>query len=312
MPHDAPLPPLTRFDVRQASVAAYASLLYRSGPWTIQAGERFEDLRIDSLLLPGAVRGRRHLAGFNHSLSIERDIGAGQLILRLSRSRQKFDPRDLNPAVILVDAQNRYTGNPLLSPQEVTSAEAEYGFRRGPIEGAATVYYRRTDHTIADFTQILADNVLIASKRNGGRSQSAGAQLTVSGRTGKSLKYSLTGNVFRADLATLDGALGRPPLLSFTVQASLDWSLTARDQLHADANLKGRSLVPQGVRSGTGTANVVWRHALPRNWSLSLTVQGAWLDDRVLTFIRAPRAIDISARRDGGRAVLVGASWKMR
>ena len=127
----------------------------------------------------------------------------------------------------------------------VTSAEAEYGFKRGARDGAATRYYRRTDDTIADIILVRPDGVLITSKVNSGRAQSFGGQSTLSGKIGARLKYSMTGNLFHASLsAPLEIGAGRQSRLSYTAQASLDWTPTAIDRLRIDANNLGATLIP--------------------------------------------------------------------
>ncbi|PSJ40868.1 TonB-dependent receptor [Allosphingosinicella deserti] len=309
----APAPAPGRFAAVQRTIAAYANIQLRSGAWTLQAGERFEDLRIGTHLATGEVRGTRRFRGLNHSLSAVRDIGDDQAVVRLSRSSQRIDPRALNPALVAIDAQNLYAGNPLLAPQVVTSAEAEYGFKRGAREGTATLYYRRTDDTIADVILVRPDGVLITSKVNSGRAESFGGQLTFSGKIGARLKYSMTGNLFHASLsAPLEIGGGRQSRLSYTGQASLDWTPTTRDQLRIDGNIQGATLIPQGVRSGTSAVNFVWRHTLSPRWTLALTAQGLIEDARVHSVVRTLRALDINDRRNSRRAVLAGASYKFR
>lgn len=108
-----------------------------------------------------------------------------------------------------------------------------------------------------------------------------------------------------------EGALCRLRL-SYTAQSSFDWSATSKDQLHVDANIQGPTLVPQGVRTGTVAANLVWRHTLSPTWTLALTAQGVVQDNRVHTITRTLRALNINDRLNGGRAVLVGVTYKMR
>ncbi|WP_165356321.1 TonB-dependent receptor [Sphingosinicella sp. BN140058] len=301
--------PLSRFDARQRSAALYATLQFRTGAWTLQAGERFERLGIDVAVV-GGDSVERDLAGFNHSASVTREMGDDRLVLRLSRSRQRFDPRDLNPNLVIVDAQNRSIGNPALLPQIVTSGEVEYGLNRGSLDATATLYARRTGDLIVDETVFLPNNVALTTKGNGGRSQAVGGQLVVSDAVGKTLKYSVTGNVFCAELPAFDPSdEPRRSKLSYTLQATLDWDATTRDKIHLDANLQSGTLVAQGVRTGTGAVNLVWRHRLSPQWTISLTAQGLVRDIRVRTILHTPTAIGINDRSNGARALLVGIAW---
>ena len=304
---------LAVFEAIQCSAAFYINLQARSGLWTLQAGARLEGIGIATTLSPDAVRNRRRISGMNQSAAIARSLGDDQIVARFSRTLQRFDPRDLNPAIIYIDAQNRFVGNPNLAPQRVTAVETEYDFQRGRIEGATTLYYRRTDHTIAEITEILDDNVLITTKRNGGRSRSLGIEASLTHRITNDLRYSLTANLFHADLSTPDpsGATAQSRV-SYSLQGSLDWTVTPAHQLHLDANVQGPSLVPQGRRSGASALNLVWRHTLSPRLTLSLTAQGLVHDDKVHTVIRTSRALNVNVRESGGSAVLLGLSYRIR
>ncbi|WP_114952735.1 TonB-dependent receptor [Sphingosinicella terrae] len=301
------------FEGVQRTAAGYVTLQALSGSWTLQVGARMEQIAIDTGLSADAVRRLRHLSGVNQSAAIARTFGDDQMVVRYSRTLQRIDTRDLNPAIVYIDAQNWRAGNPSLLPQRVTAIEAEYAFHRGSIDGSATLYYRRTDDTIAPRSEFLDDNVLLTTARNGGRSHSAGIEATASHGIGDGLRYSLTGNLFRADLSALDpSGLVDASSLSWSLQGSLDWAVTPADRLRLDGNVQGPGLVPQGRRSGTGALNLVWRHTLSPDLSLSLTAQGILLDTRVRTSIRTAAAIQLVERQSGGRAFLVGLSWKIR
>jgi hypothetical protein len=311
-PASAPLG-LTLFEAVQRTAAGYVNLQAQSGPWTLQAGARFEHIGIGTTLSADAFRTRRHFSALNRSAAISRSLGHDQLVVRYARTLQRFDPQDLNPSVVYVDAQHRHAGNPDLRPQRVTSLEAEYDFHRGGMEGAATLYYRGTDRTIADYSEFLDDNVLITTKRNGGRSQSFGFEANANLSLTGSLRLGLTVNLFQAELSTLDpGGNQVQSRFSYTLQGSADWTATPRDRLHMDANLQGPSLVPQGVRSGTSALNLVWRHTLGRTLTFTLTARALVNDSRVLTIIRTPNAVSFNDRESGGRAILVGLSYRIR
>lgn len=304
---------LTLFEAEQNITAFYVGLDARAALWVLQAGARFEDIGIASTSSYDDFRSRRHISALNRSAAISRTFHDDRLVARYSRSLQRFDPRYLNPAITYVDTQNRYAGNPYLAPQSVTSLELEYDFHRRETEGAATLYYRSTDHTIADHIAFLDDNVVIATKQNGGRSHSFGIEASTSGRLTRKLRYGLTGNFFYAELSTLiPGGGDRHARISYTLQGSLDWTATARDQVHLDGNLQGPSLVPQGVRSGTGTVHLVWRHTLTPRLTISLTGRGIVNDSRIRTVIHTPNAVGVNDRRSGGRALFLGLSYGIR
>jgi len=304
---------LTIFEAVQHAAAGYASLQAQSGPWTLQAGARFEHIGIGATLSSSAFRNRRHFSGLNRNAAISRSFGDDQLAMRYSKTLQRFDPQDLNPSVVYIDAQHRHAGNPDLNPQRVTSLETEYDFHRGGVEGAATLYYRRTDHTIADYSAFFEDDVLITTKRNGGRSQSFGIEANANVALTRKFRFSLTGNLFHAELSSADpDGNYLQSRISYTMQTSFDWTPRPRDQLHLDANIQGPTLVPQGRRSGTSAINLVWRHTLMPDLTLSLTGQGIVNDSRIRTTIQTPSAVSATDRLSGGRAILIGLSCRIR
>lgn len=311
-PKSAPLA-LAAFEAVQRTAAAYLNLRADSGPWTVQLGARLERFGIDSILSTGALRSRRHFSGLNRSAAISRALGQDQLVVRYGRTLQRMDPQDLNPSIVYVDAQHRHAGNPDLRPQSVTSLEAEYDFHHGGLEGAATLYYRGTARTISDYSALRDDNVLITTKQNGGRSRSFGFEANANFALGRNLRVGLTGNVFHAELSTLaPSGNDVRSRLSYTLQGNLDWTAGPRDQVHLDANLQAPSLVPQGVRSGTSALNLVWRHTLRPGLTLVLTGQGVVNDSRVRTLLRTPNATSFTDRMSGGRAILIGISYRIR
>jgi outer membrane receptor for ferrienterochelin and colicin len=309
------LPPvLYRFEARQKSAAAYATLQARLGHWTLQAGERGQIVTIDPQLLPDTPLPRRRIRSGSHSLSVIRDLGAGQVSAKLNRTLQLFDPRDLNPLVTYVDPVSRSVGNPTLLPQKVLSAEAGYSLGRGAWDVSASVYYKRVDDILVDYNAFLADNVQVGAKQNSGSASSYGVEASLSDALNGKLKYSLTGNLFQSTLPVLDGNRLRQTgrLYSYIVQASLDWKPNRKDQIHLDGRLQGPTLVPQGVRSGTGTLNLVWRHTLSPRLTLSLTGQNVVQRTYVTTRIDAPTAFDVSRSLNGRQAIFVGIRYKIR
>ncbi|WP_230483068.1 TonB-dependent receptor domain-containing protein [Sphingomonas sp. Leaf21] len=300
-----PIPTLSRFDGIQHIGALHAALTYRQGDWTIEGGTRLEDVRV---AVPGTVQ--RRVAGFAHRMSAMRDMGRGHLALRLSRSRERLDPSDLNPTLVTVDPQAQSRGNPLLRPQDIDSAEIEYGFDHSAFQATATLYWRRTERLIGDDYRIGADGILLRTVANNGARRSAGGEVVLSGPVGKAIRYSLTGNI-RSDRITRDdpSATYRTALIGWSLQASLDWDATPRDALHVDADRQGPELLPMGVRTGTGGVNLVWRHKVGPRWTATLTARRLVQDARIHTTIVTPLAIDVTERTTDTRALLIGLTY---
>lgn len=307
-------PILYRFDARQTSAAAYATLQARLGRWTLQAGERGQIVTVEPHLSPSTALLRRRITGVNHSLSATREAGAGQVSAKLNRTLQLFDPRDLNPLVTYVDPVNRSVGDPTLLPQKVLSAEAGYSLSKGARDASASFYYKRVDDILVDYNVFIADNLQVSAKQNSGSATSYGVEASLSDALTKTLKYSVTGNVFHSILPVLDGDGSRQTerRFSYIVQASLDWKPDGKDQIRLDGRIQGPTLVPQGVRSGTASLNLVWRHTLSPRLTLSLTAQNIVQRTYVTTRIDAPTAFDVSRSLNGRQAIFAGLRYKLR
>ena len=309
-----PPPIATVYNVSKTTTAAYITVEAHMGKWTIQAGERGQLVWIDFGGTSGTPPADRQLSALNHSFSIARDVGSDQIVLKLSRTQQMFDLRDLDPLVSYVDPDTRSIGNPGLHPQEISSVEGAYNFGKGARSGALTFYYRYARDTLADYSLFLDDNVQVSTKRNFGNARSYGAEATYADQLTKTLKFSVTANLFGTLFPQIDadGTGERRSIHSYTAQMSADWTPGAADELHVDANAQGPTLVPQGEKSGTYVANLMWRHTVSGRLTLSLSGQSLLRRHYVRTVLKTSTGDDVGRRLNGGRAFFAGLKYKIR
>ena len=308
-----PPPIATVYRVTKTVAAAYVTGEARWGQWTIQAGARGQLAWIDFGGTSGMRPADRRLSALNQNLSIARDVGSDQIILKLSRTQQLFDLRDLDPLITYVDPDTRSVGDPGLHPQEITSFEGAYNFGKGARSGALTVYYRHAHDTLADYSLFLDDNVQLSAKRNFGNAQSYGLEATLSDQLSKTLKFSVTANLFRTVFPQIevDGTGENRSIHSYTAQMSCDWTPDAADEFHLDANAQGPTLVPQGEKSGTYVANLVWRHKMSARLTFSLSGQSVLRRHYVRTVLNTATGDDVGRRLNGGRALFAGLKYKI-
>lgn len=308
-----PAPLSTVYNVTRLTVAAYVMVEARWGQWTIRGGERGQLARLDFGGTSAMRPPDRHLSALNHNLSIARDIGSDQIMLKLSRSQQLFDLRDLDPLVAHVDPDSRSIGNPALRPQEITSVEGAYDFGKGVRSGAVTLYYRYAHDTLADYSIFLPDNVQVSAKRNFGNAQSFGVEATLSDQLSKTLKFSATANLFHTLFPQIDddGSTRKRSIYSYTAQMSWDWTPNKVDTLHLDSNAQGPTLVPQGRKSGAYAANMVWRHTISARLTLSLSAQSLLRRRYTRAVLDTTTGHDIEKRLNGSRAVFAGLRYKL-
>lgn len=308
-------PPVSgTYRAAQTILAAYTTVEVRSGLWMVQAGLRGQAVKVGFDGTGAAVQQRdRSLTGLNRSLSVARDVGSDQILLKATRTQQLFDLRDLNPLIIVVDPDSRSIGNPDLSPQEVTSLEAAYNFGKGDRNGDISLYYRDAQHTLAGYYIFLDDNVQLSTKRNYGSARSYGIEASLSDQLTGTLKLSATVNLFHTRFPQLnpDGSGEARSLRSYTAQLTADWKPDKADEFHLDANAQGPTLVPQGETSGTYAVNAVWRHAISPRMTFSLTGQSLLRRTYVRTVLDTATGYDVGQRLNGARAVFAGLKYKI-
>jgi len=308
-----PPPIATVYRATKRAAAAYLTVEARWGKWTIQAGERGQLVKLKFNGTSGPQPPDRTITALNHSLSIARDLGSDQLTLKVTRSQQLFDLRDLDPLVSYIDPDSRSIGNPGLLPQEITSVEGAYAFGKGARSGAVTLYYRHAQNTLADYSIFLPDNVEVSAKRNFGSAQSYGLEANIADQLSKTLKFSVTANAFHTEFPQIaaDGSGQTRSRYSYTAQISVDWKPNVVDDFHIDANAQGPTLVPQGEKSGTYAASMVWRHKVSAKLTLSLAGQSLLRRTYVQTVLDTSTGHDVGRRLNGGRALFAGLKYKL-
>jgi len=310
--HDPP-PLGTIYGVTKRTAAAYLTVEAQWGKWTVQAGERGQLAKLKFNGTFGPQPPDRTITALNHSLSIARDLGTGQLTLKMTRSQQLFDLRDLDPLITYIDPDSRSIGSPGLFPQEITSIEGAYAFGKGARSGAVTLYYRHARDTLADYSIFLPDNVEVSAKRNFGSAQSYGLEATIADHLSKTLKFSVTANAFHTEFPQIaaNGSGETRSRYSYTAQISVDWEPNLVDDLHVDANAQGPTLVPQGEKSGTYAASIVWRHKVSAKLALSLSGQSILRRPYVRTVLDTSTGHDVGRRLNGARALFAGLKYKL-
>ena len=145
--------------------------------------------------------------------------------------------------------------------------------------------------------------------RNG---RSGGVEFESSGAWGDKWKYSLSSNVYYAELeaADISGPL-RQSGLSGSAQVSLDYKPTDKDSLHLDGNVQGDTLTAQGMQSGPSTVNLSWKRKLTPRLNLTVSASDIYTGGNIRTITRTASVYGINNSRFGGRVVFVGINSRM-
>jgi outer membrane receptor protein involved in Fe transport len=295
------------FRYRQQVNALYGEYQAPVGPWRLQAGLRLEAAHASWLLITGNVPGGRSDLGLYPSLHLDRQLGAsGKLTASVSRRITRPDPEALNPFSDHQDTRNLRAGNPNLAPQDTWSYEVGYHFTDGALSYGATAYYRLDRDSVTDIVVPQGADVVLSTKTNLPKSQSAGLDFDASGKLGK-LSYSLAGNLFYTQIdATALGALGLKSTTGLDLKASLEYRPTGADTLQISFSRADKRLTPQGQVNAINLVNLGYRRELRPDLALAATVSDLFDGQRFRRQIDTTALVDDYTRHQIGRLVSVG------
>jgi outer membrane receptor protein involved in Fe transport len=299
------------FKYDQAIHAAYATYEQPLGEWTVLAGLRLEDVRIDVDQVTTDLQGENDYFRAYPSLHVSYQLDeATRLTASYSRRVQRPFAFDLNPFVIYAGPFDLRSGNPGLKPQETDAFEAVWQRRRNGTFYQATAYYRESRHGFTDVIRQLPGGVLLTTKANLGESRTAGAELVANGRLTSELTYNASVNVFWTEIEA--GGLGFPGRRSGTTaagRANLNWQPTAKDFVQVNAILQGQRLLAQGRYAGMGVLNLGYRRKLTDDFALTVTWNDVFATLRQRQEIDTPTLRVRQEFRGNARAIFLGVSW---
>lgn len=301
-----------RFIVTQRIYAAYLTWQGRFGKWQFQPGARLEGVVTRGNQVTSGEQVRSQFANLSPTLHLAYILSDdNRWKLSYTRSLQRPDARDLNPFLSYTDPQNQNSGNPYLKPQIVSALEGGYEHSHGDNSWAATAYYRESRNTITDYSYFLSADVLVTTKRNAGDGRSGGVEYETSGKWGKKWKYSLSGNVFYAELQAADVSdTLHHSAISATAQVSLDYKPNDRDSLHLDGNYTGDTITAQGTRSGISALNLSWKRKVTKRLDLTLSASDIYNGGRARTVTNTASVSSVSYGLNGGRTFFAGFSYR--
>ncbi|HZZ34063.1 MAG TPA: TonB-dependent receptor [Phenylobacterium sp.] len=296
------------FRYHQTINAAYGQYQAPLGPWQVQLGARFEASQATGLQVTDDIINRRSDSGLYPSLHLDRAVGDdGKISLGIARRLTRPDPEILNPFIDTQDTHNLRAGNPDLVPQDTWSYEAGYNVAAQALSYGATAYYRFDRNSLTDVVRPISDEVLLTTKANLPKSRSAGLEFTAAGKLGQQLAYSLSGDLFAAQIdATALGAPGLKSTTGLNLKASLDWRPTKVDTAQVSFSRADKRLTPQGSVDAINLVNLGYRRQLRPDLAAVVTVTDLFDGQRFQRLIATPQLRDVYLRNQYGRIAFVG------
>ena len=300
------------FRYRQSVHAVYGEYDRSLGTWSLQGGLRAELTRAHWLQITGNQPGARHEFAVYPSLQAERAFGeADKLTASVARRVTRPDPEALNPFFDHQDIYNLRAGNANLRPQDTWSAQLGWS-HSGAFSYGLTGYYRLDHDSVTDIAQPLGGGVVLLTKANLPKSQSAGLEFSASGKLARALSYSLSGQAFYAqiDAAALTagtlGAGGLKSTIGVNLKASLEYRPTTRDTLQVSLSRTDKRLTPQGFVDAINLVNLGYKRQLRPDLALVVTLSDGLDGQRFRRFVNTGVLTDAYQRYQVGHIANVG------
>ena len=300
-----------RFLYDQDVYAAYVTYERPFGDLTVQGGLRAEQVNIDTNQLTSNQKNKNDYFKVYPSLHMGYTINENNTFnANYSHRVQRPGAQDLNPYRVYIDPYNYRAGNPDLKPQQTDSYELGWQYRKAQTYYLATVYVRQNKESVTEVVRDLGGGVLLTTKENLGKNNSAGLELVANGRLTPKITYNLSSNIFHNEItATNLGFSGKRSDTMVSGRANVNWQATPKDFFQVNAFTTGRRLTPQGYREPIQMVNLGYRRKVNDKLSFVVTAQDVLkgFEDTVVT--NTPTLRDTTTRTANVRAVFFGFSY---
>ncbi|MET0983344.1 MAG: outer membrane beta-barrel family protein, partial [Telluria sp.] len=280
--------------------------------WGVLGGLRAEYTDVDMFQATTNIRARTHYLDAIPSAFLTYGW-SDDTTWRLSYAHRIRRPGagDLNPFVIYQDEFNVSSGNPNLEPSESDSLELGMETRLGKVDTNLRLYARRDTDLISERRYFLDNNVLLTTRENAGSSNSGGLEFSFGGKVSEKLSVNASGNLGYSEQTVLGTASGdKRSATSLSGRARIGYQVDRNNQFQLTVNAQGKTLLGEGYREPSATADVNYRRTLTPALSLVLNVNDIFDSQKMDVITETDRLRQTSIRRFDGRMVFVGLSYR--
>ncbi|MEJ0101729.1 MAG: outer membrane beta-barrel family protein [Bacteroidota bacterium] len=183
------------FRYSQNVIAGYSMFRFNlKDNWYIEAGARYEATSINGNFISGAKGFENRFGNFIPTATFSKKIDERNT-LTLSYTKRLTRPYiwDLNPNVNASDPRNLESGNPNLNPEIAHQLELSYGLNLDQSFFLnSSVYWKKTDNSIIEFTQVNNEGISLTTKQNLAGDQRMGLNLSMTATINP--RWSANGN----------------------------------------------------------------------------------------------------------------------
>ncbi|BDD00924.1 TonB-dependent receptor domain-containing protein [Persicobacter psychrovividus] len=196
--------------------------------------------------------------------------------LMLSYSKRINRPRSyyLEPFLTFRDQYNVRSGNPDLLPEYIHSMELGYQKNIADFMFSLEGYYRMTENSVQWVQSVFQEDIFLSMPENVGEEHTTGVELMISGPVAKWWNMNLSGNFGTYRLTgEFEGRSFDRSNITGSVRFNNDFTVLPTTKLQFGMQYNAPTIIAQGERSATFTANMAIKQELIKN-QLSLTLSG--------------------------------------
>lgn len=234
-----------------------------------------------------------------------------ELQLNYSHRIRRPDGEELNPYPEYQDPYNLRIGNPKLKPEEIHSIELGYQFKKKGLQFLSTLYFRNTYNGMTNVTRYINDTVLLTTRENLAKSNSAGLEMVLSATFGKLMNLNLSTNTFynTIDASSL-GYSSNKSIISWSANLSTSLYISKSTTLQLNSNYIAARLTPQGKMLPSFVINTGFRQELfKKKLAFLVTVSDVLNSLRNNTLTDTPELYQKIIRRRSARIVYLGLTY---
>jgi hypothetical protein len=191
------------FDYRQEIYAAYTSLNLKMGRWTLRAGGRLEQTKVDAQFKSSGTLAVQDYANIIPNINLSCQLKTTTLRWSYTQRLERPSLYYLDPYVDRTDPRNISFGNPGLNPPTNHVFGASYNklVKRTSINASISHYF--TNNAISQFTTLGIDSVAQTTFGNIGESQSTSLSLGINTTLFQKLYLNLNGSTHRVRFSSI-------------------------------------------------------------------------------------------------------------
>ena len=289
--------------------ALYATIEHTMGKFGFLAGLRAEQAFITSHLITTDSVIPNNYFKIYPTLHLSYDVNKNsEFQLNYSHRVNRPEGEELNPFPEYADPLNLRQGNPHLKPEDIHSMEAGYSFKHNKTTFIATLYDRYTYNGKTQITRYINDSVLLTTRENLSKSNSAGLELILSSEIGKSTTLNLSSNTYynRIDASSLGYTTAKSNFV-WNITLNANTKITKSTVFQVNSNYISTRLTPQGILFPAFFVNMGIRQDLwKRKASLILTVSDVFNTLRNNSELDTPLLYDKTIRKRSPRIIYAG------